>query len=45
MILDLLASGLSVEGVLEQYPQLSRKDILACLAYGAYEDISLKASG
>lgn len=35
MILDLLASGLSAEEVLEQYPQLSREDILACIAYGA----------
>lgn len=35
-ILDLLASGLSVEEVLEdQYPQLSREDVLACVAYGA----------
>ncbi len=35
LILDLLASGLSVEAVLEQYPQLSREDVLACIAYGA----------
>lgn len=35
LILDLLASGLSVEEVLEQYPQLSREDVLACIAYGA----------
>ncbi|CAA9448757.1 MAG: hypothetical protein AVDCRST_MAG58-701 [uncultured Rubrobacteraceae bacterium] len=35
LILDLLASGMRVEQILEQYPQLSREDILACLAYGA----------
>ena len=35
LILDLLASGMTVEQVLEQYPQLSREDILACVAYGA----------
>jgi len=35
LILDLLASGMRVEQILEQYPQLSREDILACVAYGA----------
>jgi uncharacterized protein (DUF433 family) len=35
LILDLLAAGLSVEEVLEEYPQLSREDVLACVAYGA----------
>ncbi len=35
LVLDLLASGLSIEEVLEEYPQLSREDILACVAYGA----------
>jgi uncharacterized protein (DUF433 family) len=35
LVLDLLASGLSIEEVLEEYPQLDREDILACLAYGA----------
>ncbi|MBA3425209.1 MAG: DUF433 domain-containing protein [Rubrobacter sp.] len=35
LVLDLLSSGLSVEEVLEEYPQLSREDILACVAYGA----------
>ena len=35
LILDLLASGLPVEEVLEEYPQLSREDVLACVAYGA----------
>jgi uncharacterized protein (DUF433 family) len=35
LILDLLASGMTVEQIFEQYPQLSREDILACVAYGA----------
>ena len=34
-MLDLLAAGLSVEEVLEEYPQISREDVLACVAYGA----------
>jgi uncharacterized protein (DUF433 family) len=50
LILDLLASGITVEQVLEQYPQLSREDILACMAYGAemsrerYIDIPVEAT-
>lgn len=35
LILDLLATGMNVEEVLEQYPQLSHEDVLACVAYGA----------
>lgn len=35
LILDLLASGMAVEEVLGQYPQLSKEDVLACVAYGA----------
>jgi len=34
-VLDLIAAGLSVEEVREEYPQLSREDVLACVAYGA----------
>jgi len=33
LILDQLAAGMSVEEVLEEYPQLTREDILACIAY------------
>ena len=32
LILDLPASGMDVDGVLAEYPQLSREDILACIA-------------
>lgn len=35
LILDFLASGDSVEDVLREYPQLTREDVLACIAYGA----------
>jgi len=35
LILDLLASGMTIEQVLGDYPQLTREDILACIAYGA----------
>lgn len=47
LILDQLATGVSIEEVLEEYPQLSREDILACMAYGAemsrerFVDVSL----
>lgn len=32
LILDFLASGETIEGILDSYPQLKREDILACLA-------------
>jgi uncharacterized protein (DUF433 family) len=35
LILDFLATGETFETILENYPQLKREDILACLAYGA----------
>ncbi len=35
LILDLLAAGTSVEKMLDQYPQLTRDDVLACIAYGS----------
>lgn len=35
LILDQLAAGVSIEEIQEEYPQLSREDILACMAYGA----------
>lgn len=34
-VLDFLASGLTMEQVLEEYPELEREDILACLAFAA----------
>ena len=35
LILDFLASGETIEDILDNYPQLKREDIFACLAYGA----------
>jgi uncharacterized protein (DUF433 family) len=35
LILDMLSGGMSVEDILEDYPQLQREDVHACLAYGA----------
>ena len=49
LILDFLASGASVEDILQDYPHLEEADILACLAYGAemarerFVDIPLQA--
>lgn len=48
LILDFLASGVTIEEVLEDYPQLEAADIYACIAYGAemsrerYVDIPLE---
>ena len=35
LILDLLASGLSSEEILSDYPGLDEADVRACIAYGA----------
>ena len=35
LILDWLASGMTFEEILQEYPGLERDDILACIAYGA----------
>lgn len=35
LILDYLASGMSEQELLEEYPQLRHEDILAAIAYGA----------
>ena len=35
LLLDFLASGSSMEEILDQYPQLDRQDLLAAIAYGA----------
>ncbi len=35
LVLDLLADGLSEAAVRAEYPQLTRDDILAAIAYGA----------
>ena len=35
LLLDLLASGVSEEDLLREYPQLTRDDIRAAIAFGA----------
>lgn len=35
LVLDLLASGMSQEAILEDYPGLTLLDVQACIAYGA----------
>jgi len=50
LILDFLASGMSMEELLTEYPQLTREDILAAIAYGAemarerYVEIPIEAA-
>ena len=34
LILDFLASGMTVKEILDNYPGLKHEDILACIAYG-----------
>jgi uncharacterized protein (DUF433 family) len=36
-VLDYLASGMTVEEVLDDFPELTREDIQACLAFAADE--------
>jgi uncharacterized protein (DUF433 family) len=36
LILELLAAGQSENDILENYPGLTRDDILACLSYASY---------
>jgi uncharacterized protein (DUF433 family) len=35
LILDFLASGMTIEEIIEEYPQLTEDDIRAAIAYGA----------
>jgi uncharacterized protein (DUF433 family) len=35
LILDFLAGGTTIDEVLREYPQITREDIQACIAYGA----------
>jgi uncharacterized protein (DUF433 family) len=36
LILELLAAGESEQSIIENYPGLTREDILACLAYASH---------
>lgn len=35
LVLDMLAAGMSVNELLEEYPQLAKEDIRACLAFAS----------
>ena len=35
LILDFLASGMTVQEIVKEYPGLEEADVLACIAYGA----------
>lgn len=35
LILDFLASGMTVQEILKEYPSLEEADVLACIAYAA----------
>ncbi|MCC6538630.1 MAG: DUF433 domain-containing protein [Bryobacterales bacterium] len=35
LLLDFLSSGSSMDEILSEYPQLTREDLLAAIAYGA----------
>jgi len=35
LVLDLLASGVTAQEILREYPGLEEEDIRACIAYGA----------
>lgn len=35
MLLELLSSGMTIEDILADYPDLEREDILACLLFAA----------
>ncbi|OGU71839.1 MAG: hypothetical protein A2V93_12130 [Ignavibacteria bacterium RBG_16_34_14] len=34
-VLDYLASGMTIDKILEDFPELTKEDILACLSYAA----------
>jgi len=50
-LLDLLADGMTMEEIMNEYPQLTKDDIRAAIAYGAemsrerYVDIPAEAVG
>lgn len=35
LLLDFIAAGTTFKEILQHYPQLTKEDILACVAYGA----------
>jgi uncharacterized protein (DUF433 family) len=43
-VLQWLASGLTHEQIINDFPQLSEEDILACLAYAANKERTIKVA-
>ena len=43
-VLEYLASGMSESEILEDFPELTREDILACLAFAADRERRLSAT-
>lgn len=43
-VLDCLAEGMSYETILEDYPELTREDILECLRFAATRERRLVSS-
>lgn len=35
LILDMLGEGVPIDEILENYPKITRKDVLACVAYAS----------
>lgn len=40
LVLDFLASGMTIAKILEDYPQLTSEDILACIAHSKSTELS-----
>ena len=40
-MLELMASGMTIEELLEDYPDLEREDFLACLEFAEHSNVSL----
>lgn len=51
LILDFLSNGMSIDGILKEYPHLTEDDIKAAIAYGAemsrerFVEIPIKKTG
>ncbi|MCI0492680.1 MAG: DUF433 domain-containing protein [Planctomycetes bacterium] len=41
-VLDYLAGGMTIEEILDDFPDLTREDILACLAFAADRERTLQ---
>lgn len=43
-VLSWMASGMSAQQITEDYPELTKEDILACLAYAAEKEHRIKTA-